>query len=199
MSSVELLSVDLQHEFASPGGGLYRPRSCVPFLTEVVFPAAGAKQWRVHEIVSDYRDPAKPSTDWHCAPGRWAGESLVPRDLLVGQPWVKATPSPAWTRSGAGDELADPGSAEPDPHRFTEWLERTIGRPDPERTVVVIGLMLEVCVLSTLQELTFRGYHPSVLLEGVDTYSGDQAEKQDLANALFPFWGTAIRWQQLSA
>lgn len=199
MSAVELLSVDLQHEFASPGGGLYRPRPCVPFLTDVAFPTARARQWRVHEIVSDYRDPAKPSGQWHCAPGRWAGESLVPRDLLASQRWIKATPSPAWTRSGAGDERAEPGPAEPDPHGFTDWLVETIGRPDPEQAVVVVGLMLEVCVLSTLQELTFRGYRPSVLLEGVDTHSGDQAEKQKLANALFPFWGTPVHWKQLNA
>ena len=196
---VELLSVDLQHEFASPGGGLYRPRGCVPFLTELVFPTARARQWRVHEIVSDYRVPAKPSTQWHCGPGRWAGESLVPRDLLASEPWIKATPSPAWTRSGAGDEHAEPGPAEPDPNGFAEWLIQAIGRPDPERTVVVVGLMLGVCVLSTLQELTFRGYRPSVLVEGVDTHSGDEVEKQQLMNSLFPFWGTPVHWQQLNA
>ncbi|WP_373288901.1 hypothetical protein [Microlunatus endophyticus] len=122
----------------------------------------------------------------------------MPSDLLVSEPWVKATPSPAWTRSGAGDEHVEPGPAEPDPDGFTAWLDRTIGRPDPERTVVVVGLMLEVCVLSTLQELTFRGYRPSVLLEGVDTHSGDQAEKLQLADTLFPFWGTPVRWHQLS-
>lgn len=123
----------------------------------------------------------------------------MPRDVLASEPWVKATLSPAWTRAGAGNPAAEPGPPEPDPHGFTQWLVRTIGPPDPARTVVIVGLMLGVCVLSTLQELTFRGYHPSLLLEGVDTYSGEQAEKQALAGTLFPFWGTPIQWQELKS
>lgn len=199
VASVQLLSVDLQHEFASPGGRLFPPRDCVAFLTDVVFPAARLRRWPVHEIVADYRDPTKPPSGWHCPPGEWAGTSLVPPDLVAGESWVKAAPSPAWTRAGAGDPPAEPGPVRPDPHGFTEWLGRAVGPPGAAGAVVVVGLMLEVCVLATLQELTFRGYQPKVLLEGVDTYSGDLAEKQALAEVLFPFWGATLRWEDLGA
>lgn len=107
--SVHLLSVDLQNEFASPGGRLYRPRPCVPFLMDVVFPTFHLRGWSIHEIRADYRDPAKPQEEWTCAPGSWAGTSLIPPDLLSTQPWVKATPSPAWTRDGAGEADVHPG------------------------------------------------------------------------------------------
>jgi len=58
--------------------------------------------------------------------------------------------------------------------------------------------MLEICVLSTLQELYFRGYRASVLFEGVDTYVGDQEQKRTLFATLFPFWGQALDWQALT-
>lgn len=195
MNSVRLLSVDLQHEFALPGGRLFRPRSCVAFLTDVVFPAAKTRRWPLYEIVSDYRDPARTSDEWSCAPGSWAARSLVPQDLLAGRPWVKAAPSPGWTRPG--DVSDEPGQARPDPAAFTDWLMRTVGPPDPDRMIVVVGLMLEVCVLSTLQELHYRGYRPKILFEGVDTYSGDLGQKQALFDALFPFWGTPLLWKEL--
>ncbi len=187
MSSVRLLSVDLQNEFARPGGRLFRPRDCVNFLTDVVFPAAQSRQWPLYEIVSDYRDPAKPPEEWSCVPGSWAGTSLVPRDLLAGEPWVKATPSPAWTHPGDADSAG-----------FSDWLTSTVGSPGPDCEVVVVGLMLEVCVLSTLQELTYRGYRPKILFEGVDTGSGDIEQKKLLFDALFPFWATPIHWNELS-
>jgi len=90
-----------------------------------------------------------------------------------------------------------PGPSRPDPDGFSAWLHATIGTSDSRSLVVVVGLMLEVCVLSTLQELSLRGYQPHVLLEGVDTVTGDQDQKQELFNALFPFWGTAINWDEL--
>jgi hypothetical protein len=73
-----VLSVDLQHEFASPQGRLYRRRGCVPFLLDTVFPAAMARQWPIHQILADYRDPSRPTSTWRCAPGTWAGTSLLP-------------------------------------------------------------------------------------------------------------------------
>lgn len=195
--TVQLLSVDLQHEFASPQGRLFRRRACVPFLLDTVFPTAQARHWPIHQILADYRDPRRPADTWHCAPGTWAGASLVPVDAGTSAPWYKATPSPAWTRDGAGQADTQPGPSRPDPNGFSAWLHATIGTSDSRPLVVVVGLMLEVCVLSTLQELSPRGYQPHVLLEGVDTVTGDQHQKQELCNALFPFWGTAIHWDEL--
>lgn len=57
--------------------------------------------------------------------------------------------------------------------------------------------MLEVCVLSTIQELFYRGYRPHVLLDGVDTFAGTPQQKQQLADGLFPFWATPVTWAKL--
>jgi nicotinamidase-related amidase len=57
--------------------------------------------------------------------------------------------------------------------------------------------MLEICVLSTLQELKYRGYRVKVLVEGVDTFSGDVEQKRLFCATLFPFWGKAITWSDL--
>jgi nicotinamidase-related amidase len=63
--------------------------------------------------------------------------------------------------------------------------------------IIVVGLMFEICVLSTLQELKYRGYRAKVLVEGVDTYSGDREQKQVLCETLFPFWGQAVTWEEV--
>lgn len=65
--TIHLLSVDLQHEFASPQGRLYRPRACVPFLLDTVIPTAMASGWPIHQILADYRDPSRGPDTWHCA------------------------------------------------------------------------------------------------------------------------------------
>lgn len=195
--TVHLLIVDLQHEFASPHGRLYRPRACVPFLIDTVFPTAMARSWSIHQVLADYRDPSRPPSAWHCAPGTWAGTSLVPAAAGASRPWYKATPSPAWTRDGAGQADASPGPARPDPDGFSQWLHTTVGPSDSRPLIVAVGLMLEVCVLSTLQELSVRGYRPQVLLEGIDTFTGNLQQKQALSDALCPFWGTAIHWDEL--
>lgn len=195
--SVHLLCVDLQNEFASPGGRLHRPRPCIPFLMDVVFPTARLRGWSVHEIRADYRDPAKTQEEWTFAPGSWAGTSLIPSDLLSTQPWFKATTSPAWIRHGGGEQDTPPGQARPAPEAFTRWLRAAVGPPRQEAAIVVVGLMLEVCVLSTIQELTYRAYRPHVLLEGVDTFAGTSQQKEHLADGLFPFWATPLTWEKL--
>lgn len=195
--SVHLLCVDLQNEFASPGGRLHRPRPCIPFLMDVVFPTARLRGWSVHEIRADYRDPAKTQEEWTCAPGSWAGTSLIPSDLLSTQPWFKATTSPAWIRHGGGEQDTPPGQARPAPEAFTRWLRAAVGPPRQEAAIVVVGLMLKVCVLSTIQELTYRAYRPHVLLEGVDTFAGTSQQKEHLADGLFPFWATPLTWEKL--
>jgi hypothetical protein len=45
------------------------------------------------------------------------------------------------------------GPARRDPDGFSRWLHATIGPPNSRSLIVAVGLMLEVYVLSTLQEL----------------------------------------------
>ena len=110
---------------------------------------------------------------------------------------MKAEPSPAWIRAGAGQAEQLPGVPYPAPDAFSAWLTTTIGSPTPEHDIVLVGLMLEICVLSTLQELYYRGYRVKVLFEGVDTYLGNVEQKRLLFEMLFPFWGQAIFWHDM--
>ncbi len=195
--AIQLLSVDLQNEFSTEGGALYRPRPCVPFITNTVIPFVRERGSRIAEIISDYRATEPGATTSSCVPGQWGYHSLIPPDVKHPSVWVKAEPSPAWIREGAGQADKRPGVPYPAPDAFNAWLTATIGAPTPEREIVLIGLMLEICVLSTLQELHYRGYRVKVLFEGVDTYVGNQQHKQALFDTLFPFWGEAISWADM--
>jgi nicotinamidase-related amidase len=86
----------------------------------------------------------------------------------------------------------------PAPHAFSEWLAATIGPPNKDEQIILVGLMLEICVLCRLQELRYRGYRANVLFEGVDTCSGDIEQKRLLCETLFPFWGQAIYWREIA-
>jgi nicotinamidase-related amidase len=195
--TVHFLSVDLQNEFTSEGGALYRPRACVPFLRDTFFPFVHARSYTIAEIISDYRATEPGSGASTCVPGTWGYQSLVPADLRHPSVWVKAEPSPAWTRAGAGHAEQLPGVPYPAPDAFGTWLAATIGPPTAHQEIILVGLMLEICVLSTLQELKYRGYRAQVLFEGVDTFSGGVAQKQVLFETLFPFWGQGVRWQDV--
>ena len=193
----QFLSVDLQNEFCREGGALYRPRPCVPFLRDTFFPFVQARGSTVAEIISDYR-VTEPGSDLStCVPGTWGYQSLVPADLRHPSVWVKAEPSPAWTRAGAGQAAQLPGVPYPAPDAFGAWLSATIGPPTVHQEIILVGLMLEIYVLSTFQELKYRGYRAKVLFEGVDTYSGEHEQKQVLFETLFPFWGQAISWPEV--
>ena len=196
--ALHILSVDLQNEFAVEGGALYRPRPCVPFIRDTFLPFVRARGYTIAEIISDYRITAPAVGTPTCVPGQWGYQSIIPTDVKHPCVWVKAEPSPGWTRAGAGQADQRPGVPYPDPNAFSAWLTATIGAPAADQAIILVGLMLEICVLSTLQELKYRGYRVKVLFEGVDTYTGTEEHKQLLVATLFPFWGQAITWQDLA-
>lgn len=196
---MHIISVDVQNEFSAPGGGLYAPRPCIPFLTDTFVPFVRQHGYTIAEIISDYRTTAPNAGESMCVPGQWSYESLIASDIKHPWVWVKAEPSPAWTRAGAGDAHQLPGEPYSAPDTFTAWLAATIGPPDQHNEIVLVGLMLEICVLSTLQELKYRGYEVKVLVEGVDTYSGNAEQKRLFLETLFPFWGQSISWHELQA
>ena len=195
--TLKILSVDLQNEFSAEGGALYRHRPAVTFLQEIFLPFVRERGYTVAEIISDYR-PTPPATGAaSCVPGQWGYQSIIPADVKHPWVWVKAEPSPVWIRAGGGQAERPPGAPYTDPQAFGEWLMATLGPPTQEDEIVLVGLMLEICVISTLQELYFRGYRAKVLFEGVDTYAGSLEQKQVLFATLFPFWGQATYWQDL--
>jgi nicotinamidase-related amidase len=196
--AMHILSVDFQNEFAAEGGAHYRPRPCVPFITDTFLPFVRGRGSTIAEIISDYRVTEPGSGTPACVPGLWGYQSLIPTAVKHPRVWVKAEPSPAWTRAGAGQAEQLPGAPYPAPDAFSAWLTATIGPPSPDQEIILVGLMLEICVLSTLQELYYRGYRAKVLFEGVDTYAGDVEHKRLLFATLFPFWGQAIFWHDLA-
>ena len=96
---------------------------------------------------------------------------------------MKASIAPTWVRNG-GPADAVSGPVRPDPTGFATWLDAAIGPPDRNEPVVIMGLVLEVCVLATLIEIRLRGYSAVVLIEGVDTYDGDRQRKLEFLDTL---------------
>jgi len=190
---VRLVSVDLQYDFSREGGAHYRPRPSVTFVKQRVLPALLRAGARAAEILSDYRLP-RHGTGHFCVPGSWGYTSELPENAKVSPPWVKCAASPVWVRTGGGLANHTPGPPYADPSAFEAWLARCVGRPDAG-SVVLVGLTLDRCVLATAQELDARGFCVAVMEEGVDTYSGDAAEKEAvLTGPVVKNWAQTVRW-----
>ena len=113
--------------------------------------------------------------------------------------WVKAFSSPVWVREHGGDPGREPGLPYPDHRAFGEWLGATVGAPETDAEVVLVGLTVDGCVLSALQELRYIGYRVRVLAEATDTFSGDAGEKDFLLTKVIPYWGQPVAWGQLTS
>ena len=191
---MRLVSVDLQNDFVSPGGVHYRGQPCVDFVGETLIPFCRDNGVPVAEIVSDYRTEGGNEADTTCVPGQWGYQSAIQEELKLAPPWVKASIGPTWVRDGGGDSGAVPGPVRSDPEGFTSWLRSALGPADDGGPVIIVGLVLEVCVLATLIEIKLRGYPAQLMLEGVDTYDGDPARKQAFLDTLAGFWGPPVSW-----
>lgn len=196
---MRIISVDFQKEFSAAGGRCYIPRPCISFIKNVFIPFARDRDFKIAEIISDYRLPRQGGGFNACVPGTQGYESEIPTDVKYEKVWIKAFASPEWVREHGGDPSREPGLPYPDPHAFSEWLTRTIGLPTDDSEVILIGLTIDCCVLSVLEALRYRGYQTGVLTEGVDTYSGDAEEKDFLMEKVVPYWGKAVSWEQLKS
>lgn len=196
---MRIISVDFQKEFSAEGGRCYRERPCIPFIKDVFIPFIREKGFKIAEIISDYRLPHPGSSFEACVPGTRGYESEIPADVKYENAWVKALSSPGWIREHGGDPHKEPGPPYPAPGIFSQWLTDTVGLPAEDSEVILIGLTIDCCVLSVLEELRYRGYRASVLNEGVDTYSGDPEEKEFLLKRVVPYWGQAVDWEQLKS
>ncbi|ROZ63428.1 isochorismatase family protein [Ramlibacter sp. WS9] len=195
---IKILSVDFQREFSALGGRFYKPRGCTSFFHQKIVPLLRARNEQLAEIISDYRLHRPSETEAYCVPGTWGFESEVPIDLVGGRRWIKSMNSPSWTRAHAGDPTRSPGDPYCAPSEFGEWLTETIGPPAVDGKIILIGLTLDCCVLSTAQELYYRGYRVNYLAEGVDTYNGTPEEKESLFQTPLSMWGKVLRWSDLS-
>jgi nicotinamidase-related amidase len=193
--NIQFLCVDLQNDFATEGGEYYTPKASVKFLKETLFPFLKQRNIEIGEIISDYRQPRPGDRGVGCVPAEWGYESIVPKEIVKSQ-WIKCMNSPIWTRENIGDSTRTPGLPYQNPKAFNEWLEKTVGKPG-KSAPVLFGLTIDCCVLSTLQELSWRGYYPMVLKEGVDHHDG-AIENRDLAlTVVASNWAKIISWQDL--
>jgi nicotinamidase-related amidase len=199
--TIKFLSVDFQHDFSRQSGYWMQrhgplPRSSVTFLHRKLIPYLKERNERISEIISDYRLPRPSEQLEYCVPGTPGFESEIPFDLVRGRRWIKSMNFPSWTRAHAGDRTKIAGIPYCAPTEFGEWLIESIGRPENNSGVILIGLTLDCCVLSVAQELKHRGYKAFYLFDAVDTYRGTLREKNSLFRTPLPLWGTKIEWKE---
>ncbi len=187
------IAVDIQNDFASPGGKFYTPKPSVGFLKQTLFPFFRKEKIKINEIISDYRQPRPGDRGDCCHPNEWGYQSLVP-DSFKKSVWIKCMNSPIWTRKNIGKANAQPGLPYPDPNSFAKWVKENVGKV--KKTIpIVFGLTIDCCVLSTLQELSWRGYYPLVLREGVDHASGEIKDRDKLLETPIPNWAKVVNWE----
>lgn len=191
----KFIAVDLQNVFASKGGKHYVRRPSVDFLKDNIFLYLDEKGIKVCEIASDYRQPRPGDKDESCVPGAWGYESIVPRELVKAQ-WIKCMNSPIWVRENIGNPNKVAGLPYQDTKAFGEWLDKNVGGPD-EVIPVLFGLTIDCCVLSTLQELNWRGYYPQVIREGVDHYLATEEAKEAVLKTPIPNWAEVVSWEDV--
>ena len=189
------LAIDLQNDFTTEGGKHYVYRPCTDFLKGNVFPFLKEKNIKVNEIISDYRQPRPGDRDESCVPGTWGYGSIVPKEIVKAE-WIKCMNSPIWVRENIGNPEKTAGLPYQDTEKFGKWIEENMGKPD-EVTPVLFGLTIDCCVLSTLQELNWRGYYPKVIKEGVDHYSATEEAKESVLKTPIPNWADVVSWEEI--
>jgi len=197
MNKIKFICVDFQKDFSSKTGKAYKLRPSVDFVKRTLVPFFKKHNIKIAEIISDYRAPRSGSTRI-CRPGESGFESEIPNDIKSENIWIKSMNSPLWTRVNCGIAEKEPGIPFQDSNGFEKWLNNTIGNPNEVEEVILFGLTIDCCVLSTAQELCWRGYNVTILEEAVDTYSGNQEEKKWILNNVpLRNWAKTIDWRSL--
>ena len=175
-----LVVVDVQNDFADPGGGLYVAggEEVVPVVNDLI--AAARRAGAFVAYTQDWHPASTPHFDkdggvWpvHCVQGTWGAE-LHP-DLVVDGPVV---------RKGANGEdgysgftMRDVSTGEDVP---TD-LDRLLAERGAER-VVVAGLAHDVCVKATALDAVRLGYDtvvPRAATRAVNLHPGDDERADD--------------------
>ena len=157
-----LVVVDVQNDFADPGGGLYvrDGEQVVPLVSEAVGAAQNAGSTVVY--TQDWHPESTPhfAKDGgigpvHCVADTWGAE-LHPR-LLVHGPVVRKGTSGEDGYSGFS--VRDPISGEAAPTQLQSLLDPSVQR------LVVVGLAGDYCVKETALDGVRLGYVVEVPLE----------------------------------
>lgn len=202
-----IISIDYQNDFCTKNGKWYKDRPCQHFIEKELIPFLREHDIKIAEIISDYRLPRPNETVGYCTPGTFGYQSAIPKDVKFDNVWIKCMNSPEWIRNNIGNPNETPGNPHQDPDSFTQWLEKTIGKPDSSNEIVLMGLTLDCCVLCTAQQLYYRGYNVKILKEACDVYDPESAKKNikndiDYKEFLFctthGMWSKPITWKELS-
>ena len=171
---VALVVVDMQNDFADPGGGLYVQdgETVVPIVNDHIDAARAAGSPVVY--TQDWHPEttphfAKDGGIWpvHCVRDTW-GAQLHP-DLVVAGPSVK---------KGTGGEDGYSGFTMRDPEsgEVTATDLEALLREAETTSVVVVGLALDHCVKATALDAAAAGFDTSVdvaATKAVDLEPGD--------------------------
>lgn len=179
MDSIKIISVDFQKDFTARDGFAYKPRASVDFIKNILIPFLKQNNIKIAEIISDYREIPLSSRGFFCQPGTIGYESEIPDDVKLKDAWIKCQHSPIWTRENIGIADKNPGKPYPDPEKFEKWLKSTVGEPQKNSFIILIGLTVNCCILSLAQELFFRGYAVKILGEATDDYLGNLENKKN--------------------
>ncbi len=172
--STALLVVDVQNDFADPGGSLYvrGAEKVVGAVNREIERAAAAGALVVY--TQDWHPESTPHFEkdggiWpvHCVQGTWGAE-FYPELKVVGE----------IVRKGTGGEDGYSGFTVRDPSTGEEHqtpLEDTLRDAGIER-VVVVGLATDYCVKATALDAIAKGFATTVLtdaIRAVDLKPGD--------------------------
>jgi nicotinamidase/pyrazinamidase len=160
-----LLIVDVQNDFADPGGSLYVPdgEAVVDLINAEVVAARAAGALVV--ATQDWHPPdtphfAKDGGTWpvHCVRDTWGAE-LHPRLAVDGERIRKGVDG---EDGYSGFTVAHPETGVASPTGLADLLaERGIER------VVVVGLATDYCIKATAIDAATLGFATTVLVEGV--------------------------------
>ena len=169
-----LIVVDVQNDFADPGGSLYvrGGEEIVPPVNAQIDEALAAGALVAY--TQDWHPPTTPHFQkdggiWpvHCVAGTWGAE--LHADLHVEGPIVKK--GSGGEDGYSGFSVRDPRSGEVD----ATQLESLLRAAGAER-VVIAGLATDYCVVETLLDAVRLGHRAAVLasmIRAVDLQPGD--------------------------
>jgi nicotinamidase/pyrazinamidase len=160
-----LIVVDVQNDFADPGGSLYVQggEQVVPVVNREIDRARQAGATVVY--TQDWHPESTPHFEkdggiWpvHCVQGTWGAE-FHPELQVEGEV----------VRKGSGGEdgysgfaVRDPSSGEEEPTRLEQLL-----RDQGVRRVVIVGLATDYCVKETAIDAAAKDFETVLLLEAV--------------------------------
>ncbi len=183
----KIISVDMQNDFASEGGVHYNPRrQSVQVVTNSLIPMLLERKIQIGEIISDYRQPRTGDKGDCCHPGTWGYESIIPNELVHFR-HIKCMNSPFFTRHGIGDKKVEPGLPLADTEDLYHWLRICAGPPG-EKKIILFGLTLDCCVLSTAQAIRWGGYEVRILMPATDTTDAIQGDKEIVMSTVLKNW-----------